>query len=233
MIILAIDSTETASTVALTNDCRLIAEATVNVGRSHSETLLPMIEMLLSGASLSFDSIDLYACAAGPGSFTGVRIGAATIKGLAFGKGKPCIGVSALEALAYNFLHIDGIICACMDARRGQLYNAVFKSCNGSIVRLSPDRVISALDLSCELKSYSEPIWLCGGGCEIARQAAGDNENIKTTPELLKAENAYSVALCAFNIAENDGDISQYTDMSLSPTYLRPSQAERMRNEAK
>ncbi len=230
MKILALDSTETASTVAITDGTVLMAQSKINIGRSHSETLLPMVQMLLSGASISFDEIDVYACSTGPGSFTGVRIGAATVKGLAFGKGKPCIGVSALEALAYNFSNIDGIICPCMDARRNQLYNAIFESRNGKITRLCEDRVISSIALSEELLSCKGPIWLCGGGYEIIKKACVGNENVKITPELLKSESAYSVALCAYNSMKNGLDINACTDKSLVPVYLRPSQAERMRN---
>ena len=233
MIILSLDSTEKTSTAAITDGTRLIAHTTINAGLSHSETLLPSIELLLRGASLSFDDIDTFACSSGPGSFTGVRIGAATIKGLSFGRGKPCVAVSALEALAFNFVGIGGLICPCMDARRSQLYNAIFECNSGEITRLTDDRVIMAPALADELKNYGDgkKIFLCGGGYDIAKDACQNADvSVSETPELLKYENAYSVALCAYSKIKKGLDISSCTDSALSPTYLRPSQAERNRN---
>lgn len=228
MKILAVDSTENTAAVAITEDDTLIASTVINAGRSHSELLLPAIESLMTASHLSYDDIGLFACSSGPGSFTGVRIGVATIKGLAFGRNIPCIGVSATEALAYNYLNIDGIICPAMDARRSQLYNAIFRSHNGRIERLTPDRTISSCDLASELLSYDEHIYFCGGGEHIIRAAAEGNQNVRPTPEILKRQNAYSVAVCALrNLCENTDHL---TDKALSPSYLRPSQAERIRN---
>ena len=144
MILLALDSTENTATVALTRDRELLGQATLRAGLTHSETLLPLLETLRQGARLTYDDIDAFVTSAGPGSFTGVRIGAATVKGLAFAQNKPCLGVSACEALAYNLIGFDGLAVAVMDARRGQLYNAVFAVENGVLHRLTPDRVIAA-----------------------------------------------------------------------------------------
>ena len=126
MKILALDSTAIVSTVAICEDEKLLAQFTINNGNTHSETLLPMIEASLKVLKLTTDDIDLFACSAGPGSFTGVRIGAATIKGLAFNRNKPCAPVSSLDALAHNLLYTNGIVCPVMNARRSQLYNALF-----------------------------------------------------------------------------------------------------------
>ena len=230
MKILALDSTENTAAAAITDGETLIGSTVINAGRSHSELLLPAIEALMRSSGLSYDDIGLFACSSGPGSFTGVRIGVSTIKGLAFGRNVPCIGVSATEALAYNFINIDGIICPSMDARRSQLYNALFLSENGEIKRLTEDRTIPAAALAIELESYDKPIYLLGGGEHIIRTASEGNSNIMPTPEILKRQNAYSVALCALRHYER-GDITDgMTDTSLLPTYLRPSQAERMRN---
>ncbi len=117
MKILAIDTTAVAASVALCEDSELLGEYTVRNGNTHSQTILPMVESLLSFFELSVDDIDLFSASAGPGSFTGVRIGAATVKGLAFGTNKPCIGVSTLEALAYNLIGQNGLICPVMHAR--------------------------------------------------------------------------------------------------------------------
>lgn len=233
MKILALDSTENTAAVAITEDETLVASAVINAGRSHSELLLPAIQSIMEASRLSYSDIELFACSSGPGSFTGVRIGVATVKGLAIGRNVPCIGVSATEALAYNYVNIDGIICPSMDARRSQLYNALFRSENGVITRLTEDRSISSADLAAELRGYNEPIYLCGGGEHIIRAAAEGNPNLKNTPELLKRQNGYSVALCAYRNILSGADISTLTDRAVAPSYLRPSQAERMRNGEK
>ena len=233
MKILALDSSATVATVALFEDGELLAEFTLNNGNTHSETLLPMVESVLKTYGETTDGIDVFAATTGPGSFTGVRIGAATVKGLAFGYDKPCVGVSATEALAYNFIDFNGVICPSMDARRSQLYNALFRSENGVITRLTPDRTIPASELASELSSYSEPIYINGGGEHIIRKASEGNPNIMPTSEILKHQNGYSVALCALNKYENSENKDGFTDLALQPTYLRPSQAERMRNGEK
>ena len=233
MKILALDSTENTAAVAITENETLIASTVINAGRSHSELLLPAIEHIMNASRISYSDIDLFACSSGPGSFTGVRIGVATIKGLAFGRDTACVGVSATEALAYNYVNIDGIICPSMDARRSQLYNALFRSENGVITRLTEDRSISSSDLAAELLNYNEPIYLCGGGEHIIREAAMGNPNLRPTPAILKRQNAYSVALCAYRQTVSLDDLSELNDKTVAPSYLRPSQAERMRNGEK
>ena len=230
MKILAIDSTETTVAAAVAEGRELTASVTVNGRLNHSETLLPAIEGIMRSVGLDYGDIDIFACSEGPGSFTGVRIGAATVKGLAFGRGKPCVGVSALHAMAYNFIGYSGIVCPVMDARRSQLYNAVFRINGREIIRLSPDRVITASELAAELSGYpGEPVYFCGGGYDIAREACRDNRNVALTPELMRYQNAFSVALCALDRYEGAAG-GDFTDISLSPSYLRPSSAERNRN---
>ena len=151
MKILAIDSTAIVASVAICDDERLAALYTVNNGNTHSETLLPMVESALSQSKLTVDDIGLFAVSAGPGSFTGVRIGVSTVKGLAFGSDIHCIGVSTIEALAYNLKGSDGILCPVMNARRNQVYNALFKFEGERLVRLCPDRAIAVKDLGAEL----------------------------------------------------------------------------------
>ena len=228
MKILSLDSTAIVSSVAVCEDETLLAQFTLNNGNTHSETLLPMIEASLKLLSLTVDDIDLFSCSAGPGSFTGVRIGASTIKGLAFGKGKPCVGVSSLEALAYNLIGVDGIICPVMNARRAQLYNALFLCKDGKLQRICDDRLISVFDLEDELSKYSElPIYLCGDGYSIAKESFTKIET-KSTPTPQIYQSAYSVAMCALKAAKAD---MLTTDIELSPVYLRASQAERERLE--
>jgi tRNA threonylcarbamoyladenosine biosynthesis protein TsaB len=227
MKILAVDTSALTLSVALTEDKKPVAQTTLNTGHTHSETLLPALERLMDFASWKVSDIDLFAVSEGPGSFTGVRIGVSFIKGLAFG-GKKCVGVSTLEALAYNLLGFKGIISPVMDERRGQFYNALFLSDGKTLTRLSEDRAISAEELEKELEKYSDTsVYLCGDGYEIARKML-KNENIEDTPEALLKQNAYSVAVVALKEYEK-GNATD--DSTLSPTYLRVPQAERERLE--
>jgi len=226
MNILAIDSTATTASVALTDEEHLIALYTFNRTLTHSETLLPMVESVLNTAKMTVGDIDLFACSAGPGSFTGVRIGAAAVKGLAFGQNKPCVGISTLEALAENLAGIagDAIICPVMDARRNQVYNALF--CAGE--RLTQDRAIPLTELADELRERRKEIFLVGDGYALAA-AALQGLPLRDTPEMLRCQSAYSVARTALRqYRQNPGE---YSDSQLLPTYLRPSQAERTKNE--
>ncbi len=230
MKILAFDSTATSMSVCLTEDEHLLSLHVANTGLTHSETLLPAIVHMLSQTSLSVSDIDLFAFTAGPGSFTGVRIGAATVKGLAFAENKPCVEVSTLEALAEGLACFDGVICPVMNARRNQVYTATFRSADGKTERLTPDRAISISELEDELISMSpDSLYLCGDGYGITLDGFKQIKP-KNTPELLRYTNAYSVAICAKRAFER-GEAKD--DKSITPTYLRPSQAERERNEKK
>ena len=171
MLILSLDSTAIAASVALVRDGGLVAEYTVNTGLTHSETLLPMVEAVLKMTHTDINDVDAFACNVGPGSFTGVRIGAATVKGLAFGKNKPCVAVSTLDSLARNVSEVDGIICPVMNARRQQVYNALFALEGGKLTRLTDDRAISIAELGDELSAYSKPIYLVGDGTQITFDA--------------------------------------------------------------
>ena len=144
MKILALDSCMNTSSVALLEDEKLISLYTVNTNNTHSETLLPMIKNMLATADVSVDEIDAYAVSYGPGSFTGVRIGVSTVKGLAFGRDKVCVEVSTIEALAANLEGFEGIICPVMNARRGQVYTGIFKGKN----RLMDDECMMLADLA-------------------------------------------------------------------------------------
>ena len=238
MLILALDSTAQVGSVALCEgDGHLLAECTLNTGNPHSETLLPTVEFLLKSCGVTVDDIDLFACTAGPGSFTGVRIGAATVKGLAFGKGKPCVGVSTLEALATNARAFEGIICPCMNARRQQVYNALFESKDGKLTRLCEDRALAIEDLLKEVSEYApeKRIYLVGDGAELVMDFDEFGEQFPVLDgcmillgERLRNQSGYSVALVALEAYRN-GNVC--TDAELAPVYLRPSQAERMRME--
>ena len=231
MKILALDSTALTATVALCEDEHLIGLYTLNSGSTQSETLLPMVESLMHLMKWDISDIDLFACAKGPGSFTGVRIGAATIKGLAFGRGKPCLGISTLEALAHQLVGLvvgaDAILCPVMNARRGQVYNALFRVCDGKLTRLCDDRALSITELEEELLNYSLPVYLTGDGYDITQRSMF-RLSVAQTPEHLRYQNAYSVAMVALDAYRNG---VQTTDAELSPSYLRLPQAERERNE--
>lgn len=232
MKILAIDTTAKTATAALVENEKLIALTVLNTPNTHSVTLLPMIDGLLKGAGLTVDDIDLFATSAGPGSFTGVRIGAAAIKGLAFASKKPCVGVSSLEALALNVAETEGIICPVMDARRNQLYNAFFRYEGGKLTRLTEDRVLSAEELKNELTGSGEAVYLTGDGSDIAKKALAENF-VKTPHEVLCYHNAYNVALLAYEtyLAASEEERADFTAEKLAPVYLRMSQAERERLE--
>lgn len=228
MKILAIDSTAEVASVSICDDCEPIAVYTVNNGNTHSQTLLPMIEAALRHSALTVGDIDLFAASEGPGSFTGVRIGAATLKGLAFDRNLPCVGVSTLEALAYNLIGFEGIICPVMNARRSQVYNAIFKCENGTLTRLCPDRAIAISELEDELVSMADQrIYLVGDGYDVTVNGLR-TVKVANTPPLMRLQNAYSVAMCALEAYKN-GKCS--TDSEITATYLRLSQAERERIE--
>ncbi len=226
MLILALDSTATVATAAICDNETVLAAETVSCGLKHSETLLPLIEKLLGVAGKKVSDMDLFSCTVGPGSFTGVRIGAATVKGLAFG-GKKCVGVSTLEALAYNLRGQKGIVSPVMDARRGQLYNALFRWDGDTLVRLTPDRVIMIDELAKELAAYQEDVYLCGDGYALVKEALS-LDNVCETPQNIIYQNAVSVARLALCEYQKGNYVS---DTELRPTYLRAPQAERERNE--
>ena len=228
MIILSLDCTSCYSSVALCDGDRVLGHTFLDSGNTHSETLLPTVISLLSYNHLHSDDVDLFACSSGPGSFTGVRIGVSMIKGLCSGKGKPCIGVSTLEALAENLPYEDGILCPVMDARRNQVYNALFKRENGVLVRMCEDRLIPLDELSAELSALQQKIYLCGDGYRLAKsRLTVSSEDVSP---LLIAQNAISVASVAKRIYDAAPD-EDYSEGKLQPIYLRASQAERERLE--
>ena len=226
MKILALDSTALVASVALCEDDKLLGELTLNNGNTHSQTLLPMVEFLLKQFDMTPCDVDLFAATAGPGSFTGVRIGVATLKGLAFGTNKPCAAVSTLEALAYNLKDFDGLVCPVMNARRKQVYTALFRSSNGRLTRLMDDSAIAIAELDEKLKQFEDPVRLCGDGYDITKDLL--THPIIPVSERYRHQSAFSVAEVALQKYQS-GDVG--TDLNLSPVYLRLSQAERERAE--
>lgn len=215
-MLLSLDSSAVTASVALTDGDRVIKSEFVNSGLTHSETLLPMVKRVMGDNE--FSSLDAVAITAGPGSFTGVRIGVATVKGIAFAGNIPCYGVSTLEAIAYNFVDENCVVCAVMDARRMQFYNAIFKAENGIVSRITPDRAISIDDLREELKQYDSVIIAGDGAALCSQNIALDNCKIAADDKIY--QNALSVAKCVKNK-------KAIAPSALMPVYLRQSQAER------
>ncbi len=220
-MILGIDSSAVTAGCALYDEGKIIAEEFLNVGHTHSQTLMPMIESMLKTAGAALNDIEKIAVTAGPGSFTGLRIGISCAKGMAVGADKPCVPVSTLEAIAYNFAGFDDItVCACMDARRQQVYNAVFKAENGYIKRVCDDRAISAEDLSRELENIGGKIIFAGDGAELMDRFTGHNYSL--APYNLRYQRGSGVCLAALNKKEVNA-------AAVMPKYLRLPQAERER----
>ncbi len=229
MLILAFETSAKAVSAALHDGEKLLAESYQNSGLTHSQTLMSMAQDLLTNCGKSPAEVTHLAVAAGPGSFTGVRIGVAAAKGFGWGAEKPVYGVSTLESMVRNLGVYDGIVCACMDARRSQVYNAIFRMKQGVPERLTEDRAIALEDLSRDLEQLEGPIFLVGDGAELTYNTLSG----RTYPLILpmehrrhqRAAGVALAALCAIERGEaGDG-------ASLQPNYLRLSQAERERLE--
>ena len=229
MLILAFETSAKACSVALHDGERLLAESYQNTGLTHSQTLMTMAENLLKTCGKGAKDVTHLAVAAGPGSFTGVRIGVAAAKGFAWGAELPVYGVSTLEAMALSLGAFEGHVCACMDARRNQVYNALFLVDNGKLERFSEDRAISLAELKEELEHIDGPIYLVGDGAELTdRTLSADIPALRLPPEHRRHQRASGVALAAIE-AMNRGESAD--GAALQPNYLRLSQAERERLE--
>ena len=229
MLILAFETSAKAGSVALMEGGKLLAEDYQNTGLTHSQTLLSMAEALLRHCGKSPKDVKAVAVAAGPGSFTGVRIGVAAAKGFAWGAQLPCCGVSTLEAMARNLGIWEGLVVCAMDARRSQVYNAVFEAHEGVLTRRCPDRAISLADLGEELKIETKPIFLVGDGSILCYNTLKDVvSGLILPPEHRMHQRAAGVALVAHAMLEAGVSCDAG---SLEPNYLRLSQAEREKLE--
>ena len=221
MTILGIDSSAVSAGCAIVKDGRVLSEGFVNIGLTHSQTLMPLIDDTLKRAGMTLEQIDRIAVSHGPGSFTGVRIGIATVKGLAFAGDIPCTGVSTLAAIAHGAACADGVLCPVMDARRDQVYNALFACEKGGLTRLCDDRAISLDDLAAEISAREETVWLCGDGAQLCMDKLGERcANLRMVPESIRWQRGYGVAAAAQDEPAVDA-------ASLLPVYLRLPQAER------
>ena len=227
MLILAFETSAKAGSVALLDEKKLLGESYQNTGLTHSQTLLTMGEDLLKSCGHTPQDVTAVAVAAGPGSFTGVRIGVAAAKGFAWAKELPCCGVSTLEAMALNFGAWDGYVCPVMDARRSQVYNALFEVKQGVMTRIREDRAISLEALAEELKTLEKPIFLVGDGSNLCYNTLLEEvPGLVLPPEHRLHQRASGVALAAQEMIRCGlpGDAAE-----LNPNYLRLSQAERER----
>lgn len=222
MIILGVESSATAASAAIISNGKLISEVFSDTGLTHSQTLLPMIESCMKNAGISVGSVDSIAVANGPGSFTGVRIGIATVKGIAFTNNIPCVEVSTLESMAYNIPIFDGIICSVMDARCNQVYTAFFENKDGCKVnRLSEDTAISIDELGEKIVNLGKSVILVGDGAEICYNKLKDKVSpLHISPANVRKQKASSVALCSMNYDGTDAE-------NISVNYIRLPQAQR------
>ncbi len=225
MLLLAFETSAKAASVALFEGSKLLGESYQNTAATHSQTLMVMAQDLISQCGCKPQDMGAVAVAEGPGSFTGVRIGVAAAKGFAWGKELPCYGVSTLEAMALGLGIYSGYICAAMDARRNQVYNAIFQAENGQLRRICPDRAIALSDLEPELQALSGPIYLVGDGSELTNRTIS---GLILPPEHRMHQRAVGVGLAAL---KKMGEGADGDGASLVPNYLRLSQAERERME--
>ncbi len=221
MKILAVDTSAVSASVAVTEDEKIISLCQTNAGLTHSRTLLPMIDDALQNSETDLDSIDFFSVSAGPGSFTGIRIGIAAVKGLCDAKGKRCLPVSTLEGLAYNLLGQNVLACCVMDARCKQVYTALFDIEGEKITRLCDDKAVSIEELGKELSQLNKKIVFVGDGAEICHNSLGYD----IAPPVLRFQNAASVAFAAKRRYEADG--KSVSASEVMPVYLRLPQAER------
>ena len=229
MLLLCFETSAKAASVALHDGDKLLGESYQNTGLTHSQTLMVMAQDLLKQCGCTADPVTHVSVAAGPGSFTGVRIGVAAAKGFAWGRELPCYGVSTLEAMARNLGVYQGYVCAVMDARRSQVYNALFYVNQGVFSRVTEDRAIALADLAVELQTLKEPIFLVGDGSSLTHKTLSPTLSHLVIPQEHRMhQRAAGVALAALaQIAEGQsGDAN-----ALAPNYLRLSQAERERLE--
>lgn len=228
MKILALECSAGPASAAVIDDGKILADTFVNVKITHSQTLIPIINDMLKNSLINLSEIEGFAVSAGPGSFTGIRIGIAAVKGLAQAKKLPCVGISTLLSMAYNFIGLDCTVCAVMDARCQQVYNAIFDISGDKITPLCSDRAISCEELREEIKNLcrnnDKPIIVCGDGTDIFYGYVSELKNVQKSPEILKYQNAASVGLASYEkFVFGDTVLPD----RLLPFYLRLPQAER------
>ena len=231
MKLLSLECSATPASAAIWEDGKILASSFVNVKLTHSQTLMPMVQSLLTSSRTEIGEIEGIAVTSGPGSFTGVRIGVSAAKGLAMPKALPCAGISTLFAIAHNFIGTDCLVCAVMDARCEQVYHADFDVTDGKVTRLSEDEAISCKNLAENLKKVSQKrkkrVIIAGDGAEVFARFAADVPFAEIASGKDRFQNAVSVAIAAAPLLEEGQTV---TADELLPAYLRLPQAERERN---
>lgn len=225
MKILAVDTSAKVTSVAVVTENEILAEFNSDTKLTHSQALMPMLEAMLSCSKISLDDIDCFACAAGPGSFTGLRIGIAAIKGLAYGRDKPCVGISTLEGLAYNLKGVDGVVCAAMDARCNQVYTSIYQSTPTGLTPLFDDRAITIDELANLLETFKKNVFFVGDGANLCYNRMEQKlDNIILSSPLLRYQKASSIGFLALEKLKTE---QAMTASELMPIYLRLPQAQR------
>ena len=224
MKILAIETSGLVASAALVEDGKTVGEFTVNYKMTHSQTIIPIIDSVIKTTQTSLDTIDYIACSRGPGSFTGLRIGAATAKGIAHGINKPIIPVPTLTALAYNIFNTDCLVCPIMDARRQQVYSAVFEWKDGNIKTVLPEDARSIDDLIRMVEYTGRKAVFLGDGVPVYKDKLAKNNNFFFAPANCNLQRAASVAAAAEALAADGKAVNGF---DFAPVYLRKSQAER------
>ena len=228
MKILALETSAKAVSAAVVENGKVLCSGYQDTGLTHSRTLMPIVEGILKNTDMTMADCDVIAVSAGPGSFTGIRIGVAAAKGLAFGADKPAVGVSTLAALARHVAHVDGLIICAMDARRQQIYNAVFEAKDGQLTRLCEDRAISLADLTEEVKNSPLSKIIVGDGAHLCyHYLVEQGISCRLAPPQLIMQNAMSVALEAEAMAAKGETVSA---QELQPVYLRPAHAIKLKD---
>jgi universal bacterial protein YeaZ len=226
MRILGIDSSGLVATVAVIDEKEMVAEYTVNYKKTHSQTLLPMIDEIVKMIELDLDTIDAIAISAGPGSFTGLRIGSATAKGLGLALNKPLISVPTVDGLAFNLYSTEKIICPIMDARRSQVYTGIYTFIENQFTILEPQMAVSIQEIAKKLNTLEKEVIFLGDGVPVYKEILA---TLMTTPYTfapvhMSRQRAGAVAALGLQYMET-GDIQTATEHQ--PEYLRLSQAER------
>lgn len=228
MKILCLECSAGPSSAAVIEDGKVFASSFTNIKTTHSRTLLPAVKSMLDNCLINISDIGGFAVSNGPGSFTGIRIGISAVKGLAQAKKLPCVGVSTLLCMAYNFISNECIVCSVMDARCNQFYSALFDISGGCVNRLFEDKALSADELENEIygirEKFNKPIIVCGDGADLFYGLLSDKSGIKTADEASKYQNAIGVGMAAYREFTENNTVSPE---ELLPVYLRLPQAER------
>ncbi|SFC32196.1 tRNA (adenosine(37)-N6)-threonylcarbamoyltransferase complex dimerization subunit type 1 TsaB [Clostridium uliginosum] len=224
MIVLSLDSSSKVATVALMNDDKLLGEIILNDKKEHSIILMTIIQDLLKNNNLNIDDIDGFVVSKGPGSFTGLRIGMATVKGLSFGSDKPYVSISSLDALAFSIASFDGIICPVMDALRNNVYTSLYRSCNGSLEKIMDYSALDVNELVDILNAKGEKVMFIGDGLINNKEYLVENcSNCYFPPNHLNLIRASSLGELGIKMLKN----GQCDDPNSAPFYLKKPQAER------